>query len=158
VLQHLATLSSNQVAEKVVQLFRKHASEVGRVMDCAIANHASEIREGSLPPSCAIALAVAKPYRTENLPEKALSGKAPRPAVSRKPRRKQVDTAIEPVRERVRQMKREKMSASLMCKSLGTNPRPRGAAWEHLTWPEAWKSVHRNSVKAWLSKNSKPVT
>jgi hypothetical protein len=121
-------------------------------MDSAIANHASEIREGRLPPSCAIALTVAKPYRTENLPEKTLSREAPRPSVNRKPRRKQVDKAIEAVRERVRQMKREKMSASMMCKSLGTDPRPRGAAWEHLTWPEAWKSVYRNSVKAWLSK------
>ena len=72
-----------------------------------------------------------------------------------KSRRRAIYEDIEAVRARVRQMKREKMSAFMMCKSLGDDPRPQGAAWANLTWPEAWKSVHRNSVKVWLSKNSK---
>jgi hypothetical protein len=158
VLRHLAPLSSNQVAENLVRLFREHASEVGRVMDNAIANHASDIREGRLPASCAIVLAVAERYRTANSPEDASPKRvASRPIVNLQRRRKHVDKEIEQVRERVRQMKKENMSAVMMCKSLGDSPRPASAAWAHLPWPQALKSVHRNSVKVWLSRNSKPA-
>ncbi|PWU08143.1 MAG: hypothetical protein C5B51_08300 [Terriglobia bacterium] len=158
VLRHLAPLSSNQVAENLVGLFSEHASEVCRVMDKAIAEHASEIREGRLPASCAIVLAVAERYRTANSPEITSSKpKLRRSAVNLKPRRKQPEKSIQEIRARIRQMKGENMSAQMMCKSLGNAPRPPAAAWAHLSWPEAWKSVHQNSVKVWLSRNSKIV-
>jgi hypothetical protein len=158
VLRHLSPLSSHQVAENLVQLFKEHAREVVKVMDSAIADHASDIRGGTLPASCAIVLAVAERYRTADSSKDGLAQKqAQGPIVNRTPRRKKVDNELESVRARVRQMKAEKMSASMMCKSLGSEPRPQGAAWAHLSWPEAWKSVHQNSVKVWLSKNSKPL-
>ena len=63
VLRHVQPLSSDEVAEKVVRLYRRHASEVSRVMDDAIRVHASDIREGKLSPTCAIILAVPESYR-----------------------------------------------------------------------------------------------
>lgn len=64
ILRHLRPLSSNEVAERIVQLHRRHSSEVARVMDAAIAEHASDIREEKLPKTCAIILAVPHAYRT----------------------------------------------------------------------------------------------
>ena len=63
VLRHVRLLSADQVAERVVQLYRQHSSEVTRVMDDAFRTHASEIREGKLPPTCAIILALPENYR-----------------------------------------------------------------------------------------------
>jgi hypothetical protein len=158
VLRHLRPLSADQVAEKIVQLYRRHSSEITKVMDEAMSAHASNIREGRLPATCAIILAVSESYRGgRDHPEKEDNlGPAPPEAKPRgKPRRRAVDEDIEAVRARVRQMRKENMSAFEMCKSLGDDPRPQGAAWANLPWPEAWKSVHRDSVKVWLSKNSK---
>src|SRR5260370_32110710 len=63
VLRHVRPLSADEVAEKVVQLYRRHASDVSRVMDDAIRLYASDIREGKLSPTCAIILAVPESYR-----------------------------------------------------------------------------------------------
>ena len=77
VLRHLRPLSSDQVAEQIVQLHRRHSSEVTSVMDEAIRAHASEIREGRLPKSCAIILAVSESYRASA----ASAGDDPAPRV-----------------------------------------------------------------------------
>lgn len=63
VLRHLRPLSADQVAEKVIQLYRRHSSEVSGVMDGAIRDHASDIREGKLPATCAILLAIPESYK-----------------------------------------------------------------------------------------------
>jgi Queuosine biosynthesis protein QueC len=63
VLRHLRPLSADQVAERVIQLYRRHASEVTGVMDGAIRDHASDIREGKLPATCAILLAISETYK-----------------------------------------------------------------------------------------------
>jgi hypothetical protein len=62
-LRHLPPLTSNEVAENIVRLHRKHALEVNGVMDDAMRDHASEIRESRLPATCAIILAVPESYR-----------------------------------------------------------------------------------------------
>jgi hypothetical protein len=53
-----------KLLERVFELHRKHAGDVTRVIDAAIAAHATEIREGKLPPSCAILLAVPQEYKS----------------------------------------------------------------------------------------------
>jgi hypothetical protein len=58
VLNHLKPMSSNQVATQIVRLHRRHSSDVARVMDEAISTHASDLREGRLPTTCAIVLAL----------------------------------------------------------------------------------------------------
>jgi len=64
VLRHLRPLSADQVAERVIQLHRRHAAEVTGVMDAAFSAHASDIREGKLPATCAILLAIPESYKT----------------------------------------------------------------------------------------------
>jgi hypothetical protein len=63
VLRHVQPLTADQVAEKVLRLHRKHADEVTSVIDYATSTHASAIREGRLPATCAIMLAVTEGYR-----------------------------------------------------------------------------------------------
>lgn len=63
VLRHLRPLSADQVAERVIQLYRRHATEVTGVMDAAFSAHASDIREGKLPATCAILLAIPESYK-----------------------------------------------------------------------------------------------
>jgi hypothetical protein len=63
VLRHFRPLSADQVAERVIQLYRRHSSEVTGVMDGAIRDHASDIREGKLPATCAILLAIPESYK-----------------------------------------------------------------------------------------------
>jgi len=70
VLRHLRPLSSNQVAERVVDLYRRHSSEVTGVMDAALRAHASDIREGKLPATCAILLAIPESYKTVAVDER----------------------------------------------------------------------------------------
>jgi hypothetical protein len=65
VLRHVPPLTSNEVAENIVRLHRQHAREVTGVMDKAISDHASDIRESRLPPKCAIILALPETYRVE---------------------------------------------------------------------------------------------
>jgi hypothetical protein len=57
-LRDVPPLTSNEVAENVVRLHRKHATEVSQVIDKAISAHSTEIRERSLPRTCAIMMAV----------------------------------------------------------------------------------------------------
>ncbi len=63
VLRHLRPLTSDQVATKIIQLYRRHSSEVATVMDEAIKAHATDIREGRLPKACAIILALPDTYK-----------------------------------------------------------------------------------------------
>jgi hypothetical protein len=63
IVRHLQPLTSNQAAEKILELYRRHSSDVTKVMDEAIRAHASEIREGRLPKTCAIILAVPETYK-----------------------------------------------------------------------------------------------
>ncbi|MEN6537185.1 MAG: 7-cyano-7-deazaguanine synthase [Bryobacteraceae bacterium] len=72
VLRHVRPLSADQVAERVVRLHRKHAAEVGGVMESALSSHSSQILEEKLPPTCAIILAVPGKYRhTAQAPKKS---------------------------------------------------------------------------------------
>jgi hypothetical protein len=64
VLRHVPDLTSDQVAERVVSLHRKHAGDVTRVIRDAIAANAKEILNGSLPASCAIILSLPANYKT----------------------------------------------------------------------------------------------
>lgn len=63
VLRHVRPLSSDEVAEKVIHLYRRHSSDISKVMDGAIRDHASDIREGKLPRTCAVLLAIPEGYR-----------------------------------------------------------------------------------------------
>lgn len=63
VLRHLRPLSADQVAERVIQLYRRHSAEVTGVMDAAFSAHASDIREEKLPATCAILLAIPESYK-----------------------------------------------------------------------------------------------
>lgn len=64
VLRHVRPLSADQVAEKVIQLYRRHSSDVTKVMDEAFRAHVSDIREEKLPATCAILLAIPESYKT----------------------------------------------------------------------------------------------
>jgi len=63
VLRHVQPLTADEVATRIVRLHQKHADEVTRVMDAAIAEHATDIREEKLPTTCAIILAVPRSYK-----------------------------------------------------------------------------------------------
>lgn len=63
VLRHLRPLTANEVAERVIQLYKRHSAEVNGVIDGALRDHAPEIREGKLPATCAILLAIPEDYK-----------------------------------------------------------------------------------------------
>lgn len=63
ILNHVAPLSSAQVGENVVRLFRQHAKELNSVLDSGFSAHGARIRDGSLPETCAILLAFSQAYR-----------------------------------------------------------------------------------------------
>jgi hypothetical protein len=89
VLRHVRPLSADQVADRVIQLYRRHSDEVSGVIDGAIRDHASDIREGKLPTTCAIALAIPKTYK------KAPAAEKREPPVPRKRGRPaEIDSAI----------------------------------------------------------------
>ena len=77
VLRHLRPLSADQVAERVIQLYRRHSAEVTGVIDAALRDHASDIREGKLPATCAILLAIPESYKKVAAAEKRESPGAP---------------------------------------------------------------------------------
>lgn len=77
VLRHVRPLSADQAAERVIQLYRRHSSEVNGVMDGAIRDHASDIREGKLPATCAILLAISETYKSAPTAEKREPPDAP---------------------------------------------------------------------------------
>src|SRR5262249_10912653 len=63
VLRHLGPLSSDEVASRIINLYRRHSLDVNKVMDEAFSDHASEIRESRLSKTCAIVLAVPDSYK-----------------------------------------------------------------------------------------------
>jgi len=81
VLRHLRPLSADQVAERVIQLYRRHSAEVTGVMDAALRDHASDIREGKLPATCAILLAIPESYKiaaeTRKAPDASVGSSTP---------------------------------------------------------------------------------
>jgi hypothetical protein len=78
VLRHLRPLSADQVAERVIQLYRRHSTEVTGVMDAALSAHASDILEGKLPSTCAILLAIPECYKKVAATERRESPEAPK--------------------------------------------------------------------------------
>ena len=77
VLRHVRPLSADQVAEKVIQLYRRHSSDVTKVMDEAFRAHVSDIREERLPATCAILLAIPESYKTIGVDDRRESPGAP---------------------------------------------------------------------------------
>ena len=51
---------ADRVAERILDLYRRHADHVCRVFDRAISAHASELRDGSLPSDCLLSLVIAQ--------------------------------------------------------------------------------------------------
>jgi hypothetical protein len=64
VLRHVQPLTADDVAARVVRLHQKHATEVGGVLESAIAHHSAQIVDQTLPRTCAIILAVPEKYKT----------------------------------------------------------------------------------------------
>jgi len=78
VLRHVPGLNADDVAVEILNLHRKHGSEVTRVMEEAVAAHATEMLEERLPASCAIILSVPEKYKTyvpESVPAISAVGK-----------------------------------------------------------------------------------
>jgi len=71
----------------------------------------------------------------------------------RKPIKK--DYPLLEVKILARQLKGEGSSHRDVCKRLGDQPRPGGAAWSQYSWPEAYR-LHREAVDKWLSHHCKP--
>ena len=86
-------------------------------------------------------------------PERPAPEARPVPAVKRV-RKVLKDDPLEAVRILVRQLKEEGVSHENICNRLGSQDRPAGAEWAHLTWPKAYKQF-RESVDKWLSKHGK---
>lgn len=63
VLRHVRPLSADQVAERIIQLYKRHAFEVTGVIDSAHSAHVADIREEKLPATCAILLAIPDSYK-----------------------------------------------------------------------------------------------
>ena len=76
VLRHVAPLSADEVAGKICELHTRHSSEVTGVLDRAISSLASALREGKLPLTCGIVLAVRDRNRFDE-PLKAVASPAP---------------------------------------------------------------------------------
>src|SRR4030095_3756824 len=55
--------TADAIATQIWDLHRKYATDMGRVLTTAIADHAADIRGCRLPNSCAIALAVPEKSR-----------------------------------------------------------------------------------------------
>ena len=64
VVRHVPGMSADQVAEKIVCLHTKHATEVTGVMHNALSANSSDILEERLPATCGIILSVPDKYRT----------------------------------------------------------------------------------------------
>lgn len=62
VLRHLPG-TTDQVAAKVIDLYKRHSGDVCAVIDSALKEHASDLREGTLPETCLVALSVNKRYK-----------------------------------------------------------------------------------------------
>jgi hypothetical protein len=55
--------TADENAAKILDLHKRHAGQICDVIDGAIQNHVKEIREGSLPESCLLILALPEKYR-----------------------------------------------------------------------------------------------
>jgi len=55
--------TADENAAKILDLHKRHAGQICEVIDNAIQNHVREIREGTLPSSCLLILALPEPYR-----------------------------------------------------------------------------------------------
>lgn len=55
--------TSNEIATKILDLHKRHAGQVCGVIEEAIKNHAREILEERLPPSCLLIMALPEEYR-----------------------------------------------------------------------------------------------
>lgn len=64
VLRHLSPLTADEVAQGVVRLHQKHATEVSTVLDSALSQHSTDLLEEKLPSTCALILAVPEKYKT----------------------------------------------------------------------------------------------
>ena len=68
-------------------------------------------------------------------------------------KRPRIDAGIEKVKQNIRDLKQARLSQEEICDRLGTHIRPANAAWNHLSWPEAFKnSKFRPAVKSWISR------
>jgi hypothetical protein len=65
-----------------------------------------------------------------------------------------VDSQMQEVKRRIREMLDVGYTHVDICKDLGNAKRPPGATWKDLPWPEALRQ-HPNNVKAWISKVGK---
>ncbi|MGQ9689430.1 MAG: 7-cyano-7-deazaguanine synthase [Desulfobaccales bacterium] len=55
--------TADENAAKILDLHKRHAGQICDVIDSAIQNHVKEIREGTLPSSCLLILALPEAYR-----------------------------------------------------------------------------------------------
>jgi hypothetical protein len=65
VINHLPG-RADEVGTRILDLHRRYGAEVGRILTKGMSDHAADIREGRLPQTCAIALAVHDKYRNRS--------------------------------------------------------------------------------------------
>ena len=63
VIRHVRGMRADSAAAEMLNLYRRHAAAVFKVITDAIAAHASEIASGSVPSSCLLILALPEEYR-----------------------------------------------------------------------------------------------
>jgi 7-cyano-7-deazaguanine synthase in queuosine biosynthesis len=88
---------TSTVAERIFDLYRRHAATVCEVFDEGISTHAADLREGKLPPSCLLSLIVSQ--RVSDV-EAAYPERAPlaQPTIAARP---EIRMAIDKSRRRV---------------------------------------------------------
>jgi hypothetical protein len=65
-----------------------------------------------------------------------------------------VDSRMQDVKSRILEMLAANYTHEEICRELGSSPRPHGATWRPLPWPEAFRK-DPVSVKVWISKVGK---
>lgn len=80
-------------AKRTYDLLQRHAGDVTSVLDTALARHAREIREGSLPPSCLLLMALAKKYQYRRPSTKRGTSEAKLPPIERNTRKQATSLA-----------------------------------------------------------------
>lgn len=78
VINHLPG-RANEVGTQILDLHRRYGAEVGHVLTKGMSEHASDIREGRLPQTCAIVLAVHDKYRNRSASDVHEDGSNPEP-------------------------------------------------------------------------------
>jgi hypothetical protein len=77
------------------------------------------------------------------------------PAETRKrPRRGKTDAAVQSIKKKVRELRKQGLDCRSICDRLGTTQRPPRATWRDLSWPVAYKR-HTSAVTKWLSEACK---